>query len=434
MFEALTLKIQTIFQKLKGYGKLSEKDIQEALREVRRALLEADVHYKVAKDFVAEVEKKALGQDGLRGLTPAEQLLKIVYEELTNLLGGKEKGISFSSVPTIFLLVGLQGSGKTTVTAKIAKYFKGKRTLLVSGDPYRPAAFEQLKILGERVGTEVFSGKRNGSPLKLCLEAREYALSHGHELVIIDTAGRLHIDEEMMKELEELKKELNPQEILLVLDGMTGQDAVKSALEFERRLGVTGIILTKLDGDTRGGAALSIRAVTGKPIKYVGVGEKLEALEPFYPERMASRILGMGDLQSLLEKAEEIIEKEEIQKIEEKLRKASFTFDDFLKQLRQLKKMGPLTDLLEMIPGLSGRGLRIDDIALVHVEAIINSMTKKERAKPQIIDGSRRRRIALGSGTSVQEVNQLLKQFDFMMKMMKEANKGKWSKMLPRGL
>jgi len=427
MFEDLTIKLEGIFKKLRGRGKLSESNIKDALKEVRRALLEADVNYKVVKEFIGQVEAKAIGQEVLRSITPGQQIIKIVNEQLANLLGKERVEVKFSAQPpTVFMLVGLQGSGKTTACGKLGRYYrkKGRFPLLVAADVYRPAAVDQLKILGKMLNIPVFSAKED--PVKICESSIEHARKEGRDLVIIDTAGRLHIDEPLMLELLKIKKSVSPQEIVLVADAMTGQDAVNIAKTFEEKIGLDGIFLTKMDGDARGGAALSIRAVTGKPIKFVGVGEKLDALEMFYPDRIASRILGMGDVVSLVEKAEEAVDLEEAKKLEKKLRKEAFTLDDFYAQLQQLKKMGPLESILEMIPGMGGkmmRGLEIDEKAMVRVEAVINSMTKEERQKPHIIDGSRRKRIAQGSGTSVQSVNQLLKQFFMMQKMIKNVAK-----------
>ncbi len=427
MFEDLTIKLEGIFKKLRGRGKLSETNIKDALKEVRRALLEADVNYKVVKEFISQVEAKAIGQEVLRSITPGQQIVKIVNEELTALLGTERVEVEFSAQPpTVFMLIGLQGSGKTTACGKLARYYrkKGRFPLLVAADVYRPAAVDQLKILGKMLDIPVFSSKDD--PVKICSTSVEHARKEGKDLVIIDTAGRLHIDEPLMLELLKIKKAVSPQEIVLVADAMTGQDAVNIAKTFEEKIGLDGIFLTKMDGDARGGAALSIRAVTGKPIKFVGVGEKLDALEMFYPDRMASRILGMGDVVSLVEKAEEAVDLEEAKKLEKKLRKEAFTLDDFYAQLQQIKKMGPLESIMEMIPGMGGkmmRGFKIDERAMVRVEAIINSMSKEERQKPNIVDGSRRRRIAQGSGTSVQGVNQLLKQFFMMQKMIKNVTK-----------
>jgi signal recognition particle subunit SRP54 len=427
MFEDLTIKLEGIFKKLRGQGRLSESNINDALKEVRRALLEADVNYKVVKDFVSQVEAKAIGEEVLRSITPGQQVIKIVYDELTDLLGKERVEVRFSpQPPTIFMLVGLQGSGKTTACGKLARYYrkKGRFPLLVAADVYRPAAVDQLKILGKSLDLPVFSANKN--PVKICEDSIDQAKKDGRDLVIIDTAGRLHIDEPLMQELLDIKKAVSPQEIVLVADAMTGQDAVNIAKTFEEKIGLDGIFLTKMDGDARGGAALSIRAVTGKPIKFVGTGEKLDALEMFHPDRMASRILGMGDVVSLVEKAEEAISLEEAEKLEKKLRKEAFTLEDFYDQLQQIKRMGPLDSILGMIPGLGGKamkGLSIDEKAMLRVEAMINSMTKEERLKPHVIDGSRRKRIAKGSGTSVQDVNRLLKQFFMMQKMIKGIGK-----------
>ncbi len=400
---------------------------------MRLALLEADVNYKVVKDFVNQVQARAIGQEVLQSITPGQQFVKIVNEELTGLLGKERTEVKFSSrPPTIFMLVGLQGSGKTTACGKLARYYrkKGRFPLLVAADIYRPAAKDQLKILGKTLNIPVFSS--GDDPVKICQEAVEHARKEAKDLVIIDTAGRLHIDQPLMQELLNIKKAVSPQEIILVADAMTGQDAVNIARTFEEKIGLDGVFLTKMDGDARGGAALSVRAVTGSPIKFVGVGEKLDQLEMFYPDRMASRILGMGDVVSLVEKAQEAVDFKQAQKLESKLRKEAFTLDDFHDQLQQLKKMGPLESIMEMIPGLGGkmmRGLKIDEKAMVRVEAMINSMTEEERHKPHIIDGSRRKRIARGSGTSVQDVNQLLKQFSMMQKMIKKATKMDLSKL-----
>ena len=427
MFEDLTIKLEGIFKKLRGRGKLSESNIRDALKEVRRVLLEADVNYKVVKEFISQVEAKAIGQEVLRSITPGQQVIKIVHEQLIDLLGNIRTEVNFSQKPpTVFMLVGLQGSGKTTACGKLARYYKKKGSfpLLVAADVYRPAAVDQLKILGKSLNLPVFSS--NKKPVKICEDSVNQAKKDGQDLVIIDTAGRLHIDQPLMQELLEIKKAVSPDEITLVADAMTGQDAVNIAKTFEEKIGLDGIFLTKMDGDARGGAALSIRAVTGKPIKFVGTGEKLDALEMFYPDRMASRILGMGDVVSLVEKAEETISLEEAEKLEEKLKKEAFTLEDFYDQLQQIKKMGPLDSILGMIPGMGGKmmkGLKIDDKAMVRVEAMINSMTKEERQKPHDIDGSRRKRIAKGSGTSVQDVNKLLKQFFMMQKMIKNLGK-----------
>ncbi len=426
MFDDLTLKFESIFKKLRGRGKLSESNVKDALKEVRLALLEADVNYKVVKDFINQVQEKAVGQEVLRSITPAQQLIKIVNDQLTALLGNQRSEVKFSAQPpTIFMLVGLQGSGKTTACGKLARYYrkKGRFPLLVAADVYRPAAKDQLKILAKSLDVPFFTTEDD--PVRICRAAVEYARKEGKDLMIVDTAGRLHIDQPLMQELSDIKKAVSPQEIILVADAMTGQDAVNIAQTFEEKIGLDGVFLTKMDGDARGGAALSVRAITGKPIKFVGVGEKLDQLEMFHPDRMASRILGMGDVVSLVEKAQESVDLAEAQKLEEKLRKEDFTLDDFYQQLQQLKRMGPLESILEMVPGMGKalKGLKIDQKAMVRVESIINSMTKDERRRPHLVDGSRRKRIAQGSGTSVQDVNQLLKQFFMMQKMIKKATK-----------
>lgn len=426
MFAELSDKLELILKKLRGQGKLTESNIKEALKEVKRALLEADVNYKVVKDFITRVESKSIGQEVLKSITPGQQMIKIVYDELTQLLGKDNSGMKFSSSgPTVWMLVGLQGSGKTTACGKLASYYrkKGKAPLLVAADVQRPAAVEQLKILGKSLSLPVFSSKED--PIKICLAGVAKTREEGLDLAIIDTAGRLHIDEELMEELSLIKKEVLPQEVILVVDAMTGQDAVNIALSFEKKLGIDGIFLTKLDGDARGGAALSLKEVTGKPIKFAGTGEKLDAIEVFYPDRMASRILGMGDVVTLVEKAQEAISQEEAIKLEKKLRQEAFTFKDFYSQLQQLKKMGSLDSIVNLIPGVSGalKGISFEDKALTRIESIINSMTEQERLKPQIIDGSRKRRIAQGSGTDLQEVNRLLKQFFMMQKMIKDFHK-----------
>jgi signal recognition particle subunit SRP54 len=429
MFEDLTGKLESAFRKLRGYGKLSEKNIQDSLREIRRALLEADVHYKVVKDFISRVGEKAVGQEVLKSITPGQQVVKVVHTEMTALLGGLAKDIQYSSSgPTLIMMVGLQGSGKTTAAGKLAHYLhhKGRKTLLVAADVYRPAAIDQLELLAKDASALFYGRREQTDPVSICLDAVSFGRKEGCDVIIFDTAGRLHIDDEMMDELERMKAQISPHEILLVADGMTGQDAVIMAGRFKERLDFHGIVLTKLDGDTRGGAALSILAVTGKPIKFIGVGEKLDALERFHPDRMASRILGMGDILSLVEKAEEAVTLEKARDIEERMRTESLTFDDFLDQLDQIKRMGSLDQLLGMIPGVGGRiskNLPVDDEAIVQVEAMIRSMTREERQRPDIIDGSRRRRIAAGSGTSVQDVNRLLKQFSMMKKMMKQLGK-----------
>ncbi len=428
MFQDLTEKLEVVFKKLRGHGKLTDKNIAEAMREIRRVLLEADVNFKVAKDFISKVQDKALGYEVLKSITPAQQVIKIIHDELTTLLGDVDSTLTTASQPpTIIMLVGLQGSGKTTLSAKLAKYLKnkGRSPMLVAADLQRPAAIDQLKIVGENVGVSVLT-QSNSTPVQVCEDAVEEARKKGLDTVIFDTAGRLHIDEELMNELVAIKEKTLPDEILFVADGMTGQDAVNTANEFVKRLDFTGIVLTKLDGDARGGAALSIRAVTGKPIKFISVGEKYDALEIFYPERMASRILGMGDVVTLVEKAQQVVDQEETRKLEKKLRRQEFTLEDFFDQLQQIKKMGPLEELMQMIPGMGGKvmkGLKVDERALVYTEAIINSMTPYERRRPNIINGSRRKRIAYGSGTSVQEVNKLLNQFQMMQKMVKKMSK-----------
>jgi signal recognition particle subunit SRP54 len=428
MFQELTEKFEDVFRKLRGHGKLTETNISETMRDVRRILLEADVNFKVAKDFIARVQERALGQEVIKSITPAQQVIKIIHDELVTLLGATDSGLASASLPpAIIMLVGLQGSGKTTLAGKLAKFLKarGRSPLLAAADLQRPAAVDQLQIVGEQAGVKVFAQK-NSTPVQVCSDAINFARKESFDTVILDTAGRLHIDDELMAELFQIKEKVRPHEILFVADGMTGQDAVNTAQEFSRRLDITGIVLTKLDGDARGGAALSIRAATGKPIKFISVGEKLDALEKFHPDRMASRILGMGDVVSLVEKAQQAVDVEKAQKLEKKLRRQEFTLEDFYDQLQQIKKMGPLEDLMRMIPGMGGKslkGLQLDDRALVHTEAIINSMTPEERRKPQIINGSRRKRIANGSGVSVQEVNKLLNQFQMMQKMVKRMSK-----------
>jgi signal recognition particle subunit SRP54 len=431
MFENLSTKLDSIFKKLRGHGKLTEQNIQEALKEVRVALLEADVNFKVVKDFIQQVQGRAVGQEVMGSLTPAQQLIKIVKEEMTSLMGGEEQKIHLSGSPPVpIMLVGLHGCGKTTTAGKLARYFqeKGKRPYLIPADVYRPAAIEQLQKLGEELSVDFYRPEGSQTPLDICLKGRDSALKGGYDLMLIDTAGRLHIDEALMLELREIKTHIRPKEVLLVADAMTGQDAVNIAKNFSERLGIDGIILTKMDGDARGGAALSIKSVTQKPIKFIGVGEKLDALEAFYPDRMASRILGMGDVFTLIEKAEAAFDETKAKELEKKIRKDSFTLEDFRDQLQQIRKMGSLDSILGMIPGFSkmARGvenLDFDERALVRVEAVINSMTPKERANHMIINGSRRLRIARGSGTSVQEVNQLLKRYAEARKMMKQFSK-----------
>ncbi|OGP67878.1 MAG: signal recognition particle protein [Deltaproteobacteria bacterium RBG_13_47_9] len=437
MFENLSEKLEAIFKRLKGHGKLTEQNIQEALKEVRIALLEGDVNFKVVKDFIQSVQGRAIGQEVMDSLTPAQQLIKIVKEEITALMGGEEQKINLSGSPPVpIMLVGLHGCGKTTTAGKLARYFqeKKKRPYLIPADVYRPAAIEQLQRLGEELKVDFYRPKASQTPLDICLSGKEFALKGGYDLILIDTAGRLHIDEALMLELREMKAHLKPKEVLLVADAMTGQDAVNIAKSFNERLGIDGIILTKMDGDARGGAALSIKSVTEKPIKFIGVGEKLDALEVFHPDRMASRILGMGDVLTLIEKAEAVFDEKKARELEKKIRKDSFTLEDFRDQLQQVRKMGSLESILGMIPGLSKKmkglgSIDFDEKGLKRVEAIINSMTPRERTYYQIINGSRRLRIAQGSGTSVQEVNQLLKRYAQARKMMKQ-----FTKMGERGL
>ena len=430
MFENLSNRLESVFKKLRGQARISEKNIKDAMREIRRALLEADVNYKVVKNFITHITEKAIGSEVLRSVSPAQQIVKIVHDELVELMGNAQEKIKISSSPpTILMLVGLQGSGKTTACGKLAKLFrkKGHKPLLVAADIYRPAAIEQLKVLGKQLNIPVFSIDDSKNAPDIAKKAVEEAYKIGSDFIIIDTAGRLHIDKDMMKEVVEIQKTVKPTEILFVADAMTGQDAVNVAKEFNDLLSFDGIILTKLDGDARGGAALSIRMVTGKPIKYVGVGEKLDGLEPFHPDRMASRILGMGDILSFVEKAQEVIDIEKAVELERKLRKETFTLEDFLDQLQQLKKMGSLEQLIGMIPGankLPKQALEVDDKAMGHIEAIINSMTHKERRTPKILNGSRRKRIAKGSGTTVQEVNRLINDFKKMQNMLKQLRKG----------
>lgn len=427
MFENLSTRLQGIFKSLRNRGKLTEKEVDLALREVRTALLEADVNFKVAKAFIDRVRKRAVGEEVLMSLTPAQQVIKIVHEELTSLMGGQSSKIAFSpKPPTILMLVGLQGSGKTTSCAKLASLMRkqGRKPLLAAADVYRPAAIKQLQVLGAQLGVEVFTLGDRADPADIAAGAVERARSMGHDTVILDTAGRLHIDDAMMEELERVKARVAPTEILLVVDAMTGQDAVNVAAVFNERLGIQGVILTKLDGDARGGAALSVREVTGKPIKFVATGEKLDALEQFHPDRMSSRILGMGDVLTIIEKAQETFDLEQARKLEEKLRKQEFTLDDFMGQLQDVRKMGPLDQLLGMIPGVARskalKDVRVDEKQFSKIEAIIRSMTPSERKNPSSIDGSRKRRIAAGSGTRVQEVNALLKQYDQARKMLRQ--------------
>ena len=428
MFTGLSSRLEEVFRRLKSRGKLTEANIGEALREVRLALLEADVNYGVVKDFIERVREKAVGTAVLQSLTPGQQVVKIVHQELMSLMGDSQSKLELASQPpTVVMLVGLQGSGKTTTAAKLARRFQkdGRRPFLIPADVYRPAAITQLKVLGQQIAVPVWETNPAARPLEICREAIASARSRGHDVVIIDTAGRLHIDEGMMEELKGLRQELAPHEILLVADSMTGQDAVNVAKSFNEALAIDGVVLTKLDGDARGGAALSIWSVTGKPIKFVGLGEKIEALEPFHPERIASRILGMGDILSLIERAEEAISAEKAKELEKKLREESFTLADFKDQLQQVRSIGSLDQILSMLPGMGGvKNLRVDEKEFVRIEAIINSMTPSERESPSMIDGSRRRRIAQGSGTQIQDVNRLLKQFAETRKLMKRLMQG----------
>jgi len=438
MFQGLADRLQATFSKLKKKGKLTEADVKEALREVRLALLEADVNFKIVKQFVDKVKERAVGQEVLNSLTPGQHVIKLVNEELTELMGGSQsKLVVSSSPPTVIMMVGLQGAGKTTTSGKLANLLKkqNRRPLLVACDIYRPAAIKQLQVLGEQLSIPVYSMGDKNSPVNIAKAAIEHAKHHGNDYVIIDTAGRLHIDETLMQELQAVKEDVSPDEILLVVDSMTGQDAVNVAEAFNNQLTLTGVVLTKLDGDTRGGAALSVKAITGCPIKFAGMGEKLDALEPFHPDRMASRILGMGDVLSLIEKAQANIDQEKAKELEKKMRTAEFTFDDFLDQMEQVRNMGPLDQVLGMIPGANKvkglQNMQLDEKQLAHVEAIVKSMTKQEKQKPEIINASRRKRIAAGSGTNVSDVNRLLKQFSDMKKMMKQfttQQKGKGKK------
>ncbi len=439
MFENLTDKLERSFKLLKGQGKITEINVAETLKEVRRALLDADVNFKIAKDFTTRIKDKAIGQQVITSLNPGQLMVKIVHDELVELMGGQAVDINLKGSPAIILMSGLQGSGKTTFSGKLANRLKtkqGKNPLLVACDVYRPAAVEQLRVLGAAIQVSVYTDEATKDPVKIAKDAVREAKLKGNDVVIIDTAGRLAIDEVMMKEIEAIKNAVNPGEILFVVDSMTGQDAVNTAKEFNDRLNFDGVVLTKLDGDTRGGAALSIRSVVTKPIKFVGMGEKMDAIDAFYPNRMADRILGMGDIVSLVERAQEQYDEEEARKLQKKLAKDQFNFDDFLKQIQQIKKMGNLKELAGMIPGM-GKALKdvdIEDDAFKHVEAIIYSMTKEERADAALIDGSRRKRIANGSGTSVQEVNRLLKQFADTRKMMKMVSSGaNMKKMMTQG-
>ncbi len=426
-FEGLSEKLTNVFKRLKSRGKLSEPDVKEAMREVRLALLEADVSYKVVKDFVSKVSERAVGEDVLKSLTPAQMVVKIVNEELVSLMGNSNAKINIpSKPPCIIMMCGLQGSGKTTHAAKLAKFFKeqGHRPLLVACDIYRPAAINQLQVVGEKAGVKVFEmGQIN--PVKISTEALKYAKDYGHDMVLIDTAGRLHIDIELMDELKNIKSEVSPHEIMLVVDAMTGQDAVNVAKAFDEALGITGVLMSKLDSDTRGGAALSVLSVTGKPIKFVGMGEKLDEFEQFHPERMASRILGMGDILTLIEKAETVVDAKEAERLTKKLQDSTFDMNDLLDQLKQIQKMGSIKNIISMLPGVGDKvkDIDVDEKQFSRIEAVITSMTNQERAKPSIINPSRKKRIAKGSGTKVEDVNRLIKQFEQMNQLMKQFGK-----------
>lgn len=426
-FEGLTSRLQNVFSKLKGRGKLTEDDVNEALREVRLALLEADVNFKVVKQFVAKVKERAIGQEVLKSFTPGMVVVEIVNKELTELMGGTQSKLARANKPpTIIMMAGLQGAGKTTLTGKLAKMLQKQnhKPLLVACDIYRPAAIKQLQVLGEQLNAPVFTMGDKANPVDIAREGVQQAKENGNDYVLIDTAGRLHVDEALMTELKQISAEIKPDETLLVVDAMTGQDAVNVAENFHKELQLTGVVLTKLDGDTRGGAAISIKAVTGCPIKFAGIGEKLDGLEPFHPDRMASRILGMGDMLTLIDKARSNIDEEKAKEMEKKLRNAEFTFEDFLEQMDQMKQLGPLDQIMEMIPGMNKvkgmKDLKIDDRKMGRIEAIVKSMTTEEKRRPELLNASRRKRIALGSGNSVQEVNRLIKQFDDMKKMMKQ--------------
>jgi signal recognition particle subunit SRP54 len=429
MFDSLSDRLERSFKILKGEGKITEINVAETLKDVRRALLDADVNFKTAKDFTTTVKEKAMGQSVLTAVKPREMMVKIVHDELAQLMGGRSTDINIKGQPAVILIAGLQGSGKTTFSGKLANLLKTKRSkspMLVAGDVYRPAAIEQLKVLGQQIGVKVYTEEGNQNPVEIAKNAIREAKIYGHDVVIVDTAGRLAIDEQMMKEIEAVKKAINPSEILFVVDSMTGQDAVNTAKEFNDRLDFDGVVLTKLDGDTRGGAALSIRSVVNKPIKFVGTGEKMEALDVFHPDRMAGRILGMGDVVTMVERAQEQYDAEEARRLQKKIAKDQFNFNDFLSQIQQIKKMGNLKDLASMIPGVGKalKNLDIDDDAFKGIEAIIYSMTPYERENPKSLDGSRRRRIARGAGTDIAEVNRFIKQFDESRKMMKMVANG----------
>jgi signal recognition particle subunit SRP54 len=431
MFENLSDKLDAAFRKLKGHGKLSEKNIEDGLKEVRMALLEADVHYRVTKRFIADVKERSLGQEVLASLTPAQQVIKIVNEELTELMGAQNEDLNLTgSSPVALMLVGLQGSGKTTTAGKLSVYLKkkGRKPFLVPADVYRPAAIDQLKKLGQQLDVPVFSSSTDMDPVDICREAKTAAHQQGCDTLLLDTAGRLHIDEELMAELSRIKDTVNPADILLVADAMTGQDAVNIAESFNTTLDIGGVVLSKMDGDARGGAALFIKEITGKPIKFIGVGEKLSDLEPFHPDRLASSILGMGDVLTLIEKAQDVVDEKKAAELEKKLRKSQFTLEDFRDQMVQVRKMGSIGDIMKMIPGMGKlkqmKNMDVDENEFVRIEAIINSMTPRERQQHSIINGSRRKRIAKGSGTRVQDVNRLLKNYTQMLKMLKKLNKG----------
>ncbi|WP_152392432.1 signal recognition particle protein [Paenibacillus guangzhouensis] len=441
-FEGLTNRLSSVFSKLRGKGKVTEDDVNEAMREVRLALLEADVNFKVVKDFIAKVKERALGQEVEKSFTPGMVIIDIVNKELTELMGGTNAKLAKANKPpTVIMMAGLQGAGKTTTSGKLAKLLQKQnhKPLLVAGDIYRPAAIKQLQVLGEQIKVPVFSLGDQTSPVEIARQALQHAKDNGHDYLIIDTAGRLHIDEQLMEELKQIHATVKPDEVLLVVDAMTGQDAVNVADSFNQQLELTGVVLTKLDGDTRGGAAISVKAVTGCPIKFAALGEKIDALEPFHPERMASRILGMGDMLSLIEKAQSNIDAEKAKEMERKMRDASFTFDDFLEQMQQVKKLGPLDQILDMIPGMGKvkqmKDLKVDEKQMGRIEAIVHSMTAKERNEPDLINHSRRKRIAAGSGTTLTDVNRLIKQFDDMRRMMKQfsdmmGGSGKGAKMM----
>jgi signal recognition particle subunit SRP54 len=431
MLESLSDRLNAVLKKLKGHGKLTEKNIEEALREVRMALLEADVHYRVVKSFIADIKQRAMGQEVMASLTPGQQVVKIVNQELTELMGSRHQDLNLGgSVPVSVMLVGLQGSGKTTTAAKLAIFLrkKGRKPYLVPADVYRPAAIDQLQKLGSQLEVPVFPSNLEQDPVRICREARTAAHQEGCDTLLLDTAGRLHIDQELMDELRRIKEEVRPSDVLLVADAMTGQDAVNIAASFNDVLDIGGVILTKMDGDARGGAALSIKAITGKPIKFIGVGEKLNELEPFHPDRLASSILGMGDVLTLIERAQAVVDEKKAAELEKKLKKSEFTLEDFRDQMVQIRKMGSFSDLLKMIPGMGQvkqlKNLQVDEKEFIRIEAIINSMTPRERCQHTIINGSRRKRIAKGSGTSVQDINKLLKNYTQVLKMLKKLNKG----------